>query len=191
MSNPLYGRITFGGKLKEELIPELLEAMEECIWNNHTEEEMAKEVEACKKEPQVLEYSEWEANEGQFEALEDFCVANGLTFAAFRGGESESLPEVRSYNGETKDEYHTMCDTDENAVMNKYDVMETLNLIQEFTDNPESIPLNINSKRWRKKEVAKHLAAADHKEPLKLLKEILALNHREPIKVPELEIIKY
>jgi len=189
MSEPMYGRIRFGGKLKKELIPDLLEAMEECIWNDSSEEDMKNDVEACKTKPSVLEYSEYEANYGQFESLEDFCVANGLTFNAYRSGNYGCIPETKSYNGDTKEEYFTACDTSENPVMESYQVLTFLDTIQEFTDEPEKIPLNLNSKDWRVQEVARHLSKANHKEPLKLLKEILTGIYREPIKVPVLEII--
>jgi hypothetical protein len=189
MSEPMYGRIRFGGKLKEELIPDLLEAMNECIWNNHTEEDMENDVDACKTKPGVLEYSEGEANYGQFESLEDFCTEHGLTFNAYRSGNYDCIPETRSYNGDTKEEYNTACDTSESPVMESFQVLKLLDTIQEFTDDPKKIPLNLNSKDWRVKEVAKHLSKADHNKPLILLKEILTYTYREPIEVPALEII--
>jgi len=185
----MYGRISLGGKLKKELIPDLLEAMTECIWNNHTEEEIENDIEACKTKPSVLEYDEWEANYGQFESLEDFCVANGLTFNAYRSGNYECTPEIRSYNGETKDDFSVVCDTNECPVMGSYQVLTFLDTIQEFTDEPEKIPLNLNSKNLFNQEVARHLAKADHNNPLTLLKEILTKIYREPIEVPVLEII--
>jgi hypothetical protein len=189
MSEPMYGRIRFGGKLKKELIPDLLEAMKECIWNNYTEDEMEKEVEGCKKEPQVLEYSEFEANYGQFESLEDFCIEHGLTFNAYRSGNYECIPETRSYNGDTKEDYHTACDTSECPVMDGYQVLTFLDTIQEFVDDPGKIPINLNAADWRVKEVAAHLSKSASTKPLILLKEILTSIYKEPIEVPALEII--
>jgi len=193
MSDPMYGKIIIGGKLKKKLVPELIEAIKENVWGNFTDEDIESTVEACKQNPQAIEFYEPEANYGQFVTLEEFCKKHDLTFTRYSEGSYECLPEICSWDGTEKKEYHTACDTDEHPVLDRNDVYQFIDAIEELVKDHTKIPLYVNEKdkdpEWWKQIVAKYLAKNLSTDVLEVLKAIINERYPQPVEVPPLEII--
>jgi len=192
MSDPMYGKIIIGGKLKKKLVPELIEAIKENVWNEFSGEDIKSMVEACKQNPEAIEFYEPQAKYGWFEELENFCQEHGLTFYRFSGGGYECPPEVCSWDGDKKEEYYTTCDTNEHPVLDRDDVYQFIVPIEELVKDPTKIPLYINERysdpEWRKQVVAKYLSKHPSTDATRVLKAVINERYQQPVEVPPLEI---
>lgn len=187
MSEYFYGQINIGGKLPAALVKDFIEVLTSEISGDFSEEDFTRDLEACKLEPQHLEYSDSEANWGHFEAVEGFCVANKLIYHAKSDANYDCMAESKFFDGIT--ESICVTDGDFDPLISKYQLMEYLAVGKELLADPTKVPLHINSDKYHYKQVAELLMKFNITDPLSLLEKVIETRYPDAGVVPALEII--
>ena len=201
MADFCYGKIEFGGALKESLIDELVEAISEDCYSGHSTTEEAQEkfieqIEACRNNPSVLTFEEEEARWGSFENIEGFCLDHGLIYLAYRQGSSEYLPEI--VTNEYGQENNYVVDGCNDPLICRTRIRDVIRLIRDFKENPKKIPLVLASDLDKKtgyhidKDIASLVAKNINKDPMDILELHVEQRYRGPedVKIPPLTIVK-
>ena len=139
MSDNFGARITFGGTLKKELLPELLRILKEELCDTAGDDVDA-EVNGSIKNGEAVSFYESEARYGRFEdELEPFLAKHGLTHEI----QSSAYYEYSAQTIFWKDgkESYVYCDSEHNPVVDYAELQDYMKHIKEMCANPEQIPL--------------------------------------------------
>ena len=187
MSDTFYGQIEIGGKIKKDLVPELIEVLsgELCDTGGDSVKD---QVEAAIIGHSSLEFTESDARWGRFEDTEEFCKKHGLEFEIEVGNYYDSEAYIVRYEG-AGEERQVRTDHGHARVLHKGELKQFIIDAKHLCENPEKIPLLINEEKKYLPEViiAKEMAKTGLKEPMEVIEHIIEVLSPEFSQVPPLE----
>lgn len=185
MSDRYYGSINFGGKLKKELLPELLKVMEDQFFEPY-DSDYASNLEDCIQNGRSFDISDMEACYGRFSDLENFLKENKMIYTACSGAYDFYMAEKSYFDGTVEKTW--VCNNDFKIVVEKHIIDRHIQIVNKFFNDPNQIALCINS-GGDDEEMAKIFSANNFNSAIEALEYLLNFRYDEPGRIPPLELI--
>jgi hypothetical protein len=186
MAEYFWGAIAIGGQVKKDLLPDLHKALIEEI-NDSSQDEIMNDLQACTLKPQPIEYSQSDARWGEFEGIQGFCKKHKIQYLVKSEAAIDCDAQMKYFDG--NEEIEVVCSQDFDPTIGKYHFKRYLKLIKEMCADMSLVPLNMDSRNFHEKEVAKAIATTGSDDPLTILEYVIEKRFPDVGDVPALEFI--